>query len=54
MDSHFFFAALATSEKAIRHEIVWTGRRGKPTSMAYGGRPMTWRMKHAGAPRIQH
>jgi len=39
----------AVSEKAIRREIVWTGIRGKPTSIVNGGRPMTWRKKQAGA-----
>ena len=32
-----------------KQEIVWTGKRGKPTSIVYGGRPMTWRNKQAGA-----
>ena len=39
------------SRKAIRHEIVSTGTCGKPTLIAYGGRPMTWRKKQAGALR---
>lgn len=26
-----------------------TGKRGKPTSIVYEGRPMTWRKKQAGA-----
>jgi hypothetical protein len=26
-----------------------TGKRGKPISIVYGGRPMTWRKKQAGA-----
>src|SRR5260370_40648062 len=38
-------------EKGIRHEIVLTGTSGKPTSIAYGGRPMTGRKKQAGALR---
>jgi hypothetical protein len=41
----------AVSKKGSRHEIVLTGRRGKPTSIVYGGRPMTWRKKQASALR---
>ena len=26
-----------------------TGKRGKPTSIVYGGRPLTWRKKQASA-----
>jgi hypothetical protein len=36
-----------TDEKGIRREIVSTGTSGKPTSIAYGGRLMTWRKKQA-------
>jgi len=43
--SEILFAA----EIAIRREIVSMGTRGKPTSLVYGGRPMTWRKKQAGA-----
>jgi len=39
------------SRKAIRHEIVLTGTSGKPTSIVYGGRPLTWRKKQARALR---
>ncbi len=38
-------------EKGIRREIVSTGKSGKPTSIVYGGRPMTWRKKQANALR---
>jgi hypothetical protein len=41
----------AVSKKGIRREIVSTGRCGKPTSIVYGGRPMTWRKKQACALR---
>ena len=27
----------------------WTGKRGKPTSIGNGGRPLTWRKKQADA-----
>ena len=37
------------SRKDTPHEIVLTGRRGKPTSIVYGGRPKTWRKNQADA-----
>jgi hypothetical protein len=41
----------AVSKKGSVVKSFSTGKSGKPTSIVYGGRPITWRKKQANALR---